>query len=155
MNAEIDQSGKIEQTNLDTIIALSNNIQYSIVLSKKSKRTLQSLFRDKARPRMFIYQTFSALIAILLINAKPKTKILIDTEYQGHDDIIRSLISKYVRSLSKKRSCPFEFGYVGKTSPAHILAAQVAYKKKKSNKTITLKEISTVLWPKKSDRASA
>jgi len=110
MTAEIDQSGKIEQTNLDTIIALSNNIHYSLILPKRVKRTLQSLFRDKARPRMFIYQTFSALIAILLINTKPKSKICIDTEYQGHDDIIRSQISHYISLLAKKKNYVFEFG---------------------------------------------
>jgi len=126
MIVEIDQSGKIEQTNLDTIIALSNSIHYSVILSKKVKRTLQSLFRNNARPRMFIYQTFSALIAILLTKAKPKTKIIIDVEYQGHEDMIRNQILEYTKTLRKNGRYIIEFGYVGKTSPAHILAAQVA-----------------------------
>lgn len=34
---EIDQSGKIEDTSKDTVLALSNGIQFSILISRKIK----------------------------------------------------------------------------------------------------------------------
>lgn len=75
-NIQIDQSGKIEQTSLDTIIALSNHDKYSITLSKRSKRLLQEIFRDLKKPRVFVYHTFSALIALVLLKTKPTKTVL-------------------------------------------------------------------------------
>lgn len=34
---EIDQSGKIDQTNLDTAIALTNGVKYTLLFKKKIK----------------------------------------------------------------------------------------------------------------------
>lgn len=148
MKYQIDQSGKIEQTNLDTIIALSNSTQYAIVLPKKTKRILQEIFRSEGRPRMFIYDTFSALIIILLLRTKPKIKVVIDKEY-SNEDLIKARILEFKKADKIKYVPEFVFGLVGKSSPAHILAAKVANKKIKADLIISLEGISGVIWPSK------
>lgn len=148
MSYQIDQSGKIEQTSLDTIIALSNNHRYSLTLPKKTKRALQEIFRNEGRPRMFIYDTFSALLAILLSKTKPKSQIIIDKEYRN-EDLIKARILEFLKILQSNFIPDIEFGLVGKSSPAHILAAKVGNKKIKSNLILTLEEISKILWPSK------
>ena len=67
MTYQIDQSGRIEQTNLNTILAITDkNKQMAIIFDRKNKRTLQSIFRNQRKIRMFTILTFSALIAILI-----------------------------------------------------------------------------------------
>ncbi|MBI4226067.1 hypothetical protein HY612_03040 [Candidatus Roizmanbacteria bacterium] len=131
MSTEIDMSGKIEQTQWDTIIALSNDIEYAIVLSKRTKRHLQTLFRNLNTPRMFIYKTFAALISLIFKEVKLKSKVIIDLEYFGHQDLLKTQILEYVNQLKIRVTPIFEFGFVGKNSHSHILAEQVAYKKRK------------------------
>lgn len=147
MTIEIDQSGKIEQTQWDIIIALSNEIKYSIILSKKTKRSLQTKFRNHNRPRMFVYQTFAALISIVFKEIKPKSKVIIDSEYLGQQDLLKIQIFEYVKKLKIKPVPVFDFGFVGKDSPAHHLAEKVAYKKIKVDKRIFLNEITRLIWP--------
>lgn len=156
MKYQIDQSGKIEQTSVDTVIALSNGQQYSLALPGKVKRALQEIFRDKKRSRMFIYETFSVLIVLVLIETKPKTKVLIDNEYLGQQNLLSVLINEHSGKFFSKNPVPvFEFGFVGKSSPAHVLAAKVGTKKIKPNKTVSLEEIVEVLWPLKKTGYSA
>lgn len=152
---QIDQSGKIEQTNLNTIIALSNNMRYSLVLPKKVKRILQEIFRKQQRPRMFIYDTFAALIALVLIKTKPLSKILIDKEYKN-EDLIKARILEFLKKHNKIKFNPdIEFTLVGKSSPAHILAAKVANKKIIPNLVVSLEDIVAFLWPIKKTGYSA
>lgn len=51
MQIEIDQSGKIEDTSKDTVLALSNGTQFSIKISRNIKRELQNIFRKNKEPR--------------------------------------------------------------------------------------------------------
>ncbi|OGH05972.1 MAG: hypothetical protein A2W22_03530 [Candidatus Levybacteria bacterium RBG_16_35_11] len=145
-NYQIDQSGKIEQTSINTIIALSNNIRYAVLLPKKTKRALQEIFRNEGRPRMFIYDTFCALITIVLINTKPNKKVVIDREYKN-EDLIKARILEFIKVFNMKPV--LNFSLVGKSSRAHLLAAKVANKKVKPNVVVKLEDISSILWPAK------
>ena len=44
MQIEIDQSGKIDQTNLDTVIALTNGTKYTLLFKKRDKRIVEKEF---------------------------------------------------------------------------------------------------------------
>lgn len=151
---QIDQSGKIEQTSLNTIIALSNDIQHSIVLPKKVKRILQKIFRNQQRPRMFIYDTFAALLTLLLMKTKPLGQIVIDKEYKN-EDLIKARVLEFLRLHKVNYNPNIKFALVGKSSPAHILAAKVANRKTKANLILTLEEISEILWSSKKTGYSA
>lgn len=152
MKYQIDQSIKIEQTESDTILAISNDVKFAIRLKAKDKRLLQARFRASNEPSVFIYFVFAALVGILIKNVKPKQKILIDHEYLGHEDIIKLKLTQILQKQSIFTE--FEFGYVGKRSPAHDLAAKIATGKAKANKIITEKEILKFVYPKEKDRVS-
>jgi len=49
MNIEIDQSGKVERTNQDTIVAFSNGKSSSVKITGETKRRLQGRFFSMAR----------------------------------------------------------------------------------------------------------
>ena len=143
MTYQIDQSGRIEQTNLNTILAITNkNKQIVIIFNRKNKRILQSIFRNQRKIRMFTILTFSALIAILIKkSAIGRNNILIDHEYLADEDFIKEHILQYLQKLKVYKIPKIEFGHVGKTSFAHELAAKVAHQKKKADKIVNLKEV--------------
>lgn len=124
MKYQIDQSGKIEQTSKNTVIAISNSFSKSIILKAKDKRALKDIYRTAGKPRVFVIQVFSALIYLLLENAKiEKGAVYIDKEYPGHEDIIKSYINQLIRKRGKINLEPnsIRFTLVGKTSDVHLL----------------------------------
>ena len=68
MIIEIDQSGKIENTSKNTVIAFSNEIFGSILVKAKDKREIQKIFRKIGKPRIFVYRLFAILIFLLIKN---------------------------------------------------------------------------------------
>lgn len=129
MICEVDQSGKVEQMSLDTVIALSNSQQISVFLSKKEKRALQEIFRHTRQKHIFIYLIFSALLAICLKKGKNIEVVTVDREYLHNEDIIKQKLIVYLQRLKMKKIPQIKFGLVGKKSPAHELAKKVARKK--------------------------
>lgn len=143
--AEIDQSGKIEDTSHDTIIAISNHIKSTITLKKTHKRIIQNIFRQLKKPKLFIPITFSALLSLLIKNSKSNQKIIIDREYTGYESLIIKLTKNNLEKLKCKNN-NIEFQNIGKNSPAHDLASKVSHHKKISNKIVTFEEICLLLF---------
>ncbi len=126
MKIEIDQSGKVEQTHLGTVVALSNDIQISVLLRKKEKRILQEHFRYIHKKNIFSYIVFAALVAYVLHGYSSRYKVTIDTEYTGHEALIKEYILKFLHHLKSPSIPPVIFSRVGKKSPADIHAGKVA-----------------------------
>ncbi len=147
MNIEIDQSRKIEETQGDTIVAFSNGMSYALRIKAQDKRKLQQLFRESGKPRMYIYQTFSVLLFLLvrkfLVDIR---EIVIDTEYTQHEDLIKRellvLIREEIPLFSKDA---ISFAYIGKKSNAHKIAYAVFQGKRNEDKTVTFEEIVSLL----------
>ena len=76
MRIEINQSNKIEHTSKDTIIGLSNERSYTILINRKIKRQLQEEFRKQGKPRLFVYRTLFKYAQI-----KNLSQVVIDEEY--------------------------------------------------------------------------
>jgi len=127
---QIDQSGKIEQTERHTVIACTGGIEMTVLLKKREKRKLQQIFKMTDAQKLFTYLTFAALLAILIKEVNPKHKIVIDREYIGHERLIEEKIILYLQQLGVIRVTTVEFGHVGKLSSAHNLAYKVARGKK-------------------------
>jgi hypothetical protein len=145
MQIEIDQSGKIDQTNLDTVIALTNGTKYTLLFKKKDKRIVEKEFVRRKFKKIFMVIIFANLVAYVIKNSKAKKSILIDTEYTGHNNFIEKIIQN---NLGDK--CPtIKFGFVGKESKSDELARKVAKGKIKPDYIITAPEVLNLALDKK------
>lgn len=145
MSYQIDQSGKIEQTERNTVIACINSQEITIFLKKSEKRKLQKVFISLEMKKFFSYLTFAALLALLIKKLKPKTKVIIDKEYFGHEELIEDKIKIYLEQLGEKSLPTIEWGHVGKASKAHNLAYLVAVAKRKPDLAVNAKELMEVI----------
>jgi len=155
MKHEVDQSGKVEKTNKDTILAFSNDIQYSIRIPGKVKRKLKQKFRKQNRIRLFVYRIFAAGIVLLIKNHLRKINVLIiDREYPGHEKWITNMILEMLKRMRRKQP-DIRFSQIGRKSNAHYVAYGTAIKKRKPDKTISFKEIADLVFVKtKTDRGT-
>lgn len=132
MDIEIDQSGKIEDTNKNTVVAFSNSRFKSVLIGAKEKREVQKLFRRIGRSRMFVYRSFAILIFLLIRrHLKEIQKITIDEEYPGKESLIKNLLFQEIRAVNAdfdKKNIVFR--RIGKKSRAHFVAYGVAAGKK-------------------------
>lgn len=140
MRVEIDQSGKIEDTNRDTVIAYANGRTRSVKITGKTKRRLQEVYRLIGKPRLFVISTFSVAIYLLVRNdLKRLTEIVIDEEYSGKEHLIEGWLQKL---LGKESGLNITFHRIGKGSKAHELALKVFQGKKKTDETLDFDLIS-------------
>ena len=143
MKIEIDQSGKIENTSKNTIIAFSDGKFKSVFISAKDKREIQKFFRKIGRAKVFIYKVFAILIFVLIrSNLKEIEEIIIDEEYPGKSSLIKNLLIQEIRKINphfKKENIIFK--RIGKKSRAHFLAYGVAIGKKKADIEVNAREI--------------
>ena len=145
MQIEIDQSGKIDQTSLDTVIALTNGTKYTLLFKKRDKRIVEKEFRKRKFQKLFMIIIFANLVAYVIKNSKVKKSILIDTEYVGHNNFIEKIIQD---RLGNK--CPkIKFGFVGKESKSDELARKVARGKTKPDYVISAFEVLDLALNKK------
>lgn len=148
MKYQIDQSGKIEQTNKDSVIAYSNSSKAAILIPRKLKRRLQEVFRLHGFTSLFIYYLFSVGIYYLIEPLKQPEDITVDLEYPGKDKII----SQFVFGLIEKNKKPkhhIRFARIGNQPPAHYAAKDVFDQKTRPNRILTMDEFIKAL--KKTD----
>lgn len=123
MKIEIDQSGKIENTNRKTIIAFSNGTSGAIVISAKDKLAIQRYFRKIGKPRLFIHITFVVLMYLLIKgNIKNNDQIVIDREYPGYDDLIIKMLKNLLKTNPSIERLSVFIDQICKKLPAHDLA---------------------------------
>jgi len=120
MTYYVDQSGKIEDTAKSTVLAFSDNSRHgSIMIKASDKRSLQVYYRDLGKPRLFIIQLFSVLLARLIdIYQLYNLKLVIDREYIGQETLITSYVTMLINAnkRNQNKSLIMRFGHVGKTS---------------------------------------
>lgn len=66
MHIKIDQSGKVEDTRINTVVSFSNGKRKSISIDRREKRELQKIFREGKKGHVFIFKTFAILIFLLI-----------------------------------------------------------------------------------------
>ena len=133
MTVEVDQSGKVEDTAKDTVIAFTNSLSGSVILPAKEKRKLQEWFREVGLPKLFVDFVFATLLTILFKLNKIK-KAIIDIEYPGHTGIISELIEEEI-------SCQIDWKRIGKLSKAHDLAYKVFVGKLLASRKVSAREV--------------
>lgn len=139
MRHEIDQSGKVEETSQNTVVAVSNSRNFAVIITAREKRKLQEHFRRNGIPSLFVYITFASLLIEVIkhTGAGVSTNILIDTEYPGHEKTIIKMVG---RAINTDTIC-LSWGFVGKKSKAHDLAYKVFTGKVKANVNVKSEKI--------------
>lgn len=146
MTIEIDQSGKIENTRVNTVIAFSDGIRKAILISAKDKRELQKVFRDAGKPLVFVYKTFALLVFLLIKDdLKNISQIIIDKEYPGWSFQIKDYLLQKIRKNRAFAKEDIHFTEIGKKSKAHSLAYRIYAGKEKSDKIIRVDDIIKLL----------
>ena len=144
MKVEIDQSGKIGDTKVPTVLAFSNGKQYAILIPATVKRECIQKLRGKGRLETRVYiQLFSVSLFLLLKREfRALEQIIIDFEYPGHEAKIKEhLINLFQRAGVRLRPSKIQFGYVGKRSNAHKLAIETFNGNSKPNQVVQLEQI--------------
>lgn len=142
MRIEIDQSNKVEKTEKDTIIALSNEVTFSARIPRQTKRRLQREFRKRGKPGLFVYRTFMAGV-VLLLREVPFHKfdaVTIDHEYLGQERLLRSMFLE-MWARDHEDIPEIRFAAIGKHSPAHSVAYRAMKGKQPVGKTLELREL--------------
>ena len=119
----VDQSGKVEQTNRDTVVAATDGKSVAVVIKSRDKQRLfrhAKLYRKKhLYLRIFTYAVFKAVESLL----DADSKIVIDAEYPGKEHIIRAMLCTFIaRRHGFFDIRRIEFDRVGKDSKAHELS---------------------------------
>ncbi len=139
MGYQIDQSGKIEQTSKDTVIAFSNSTKYAILIPGRTKRRLQEVFRAHGFTSLFTYYVFAVGVYYLVEYIKQESDITIDTEYPGKDKIIRQFVNNLLEKNNKQKHA-IRFARIGNRPPAHYAAKDVFDKKVIPNRILILED---------------
>lgn len=125
MKIEVDQSGKIEDTATDTVIAFSNEDNYSVLIKAATKRSCLHNLRKRGKTGKSIYRKiFSVGLYLLLKNhIKKNDSVIIDVEYSGRSDSIKeNLINLFKSERAKISSNNLRFTRIGRKSNAHNIA---------------------------------
>ncbi len=137
---EIDQSGKIERLDHDTIIAISNGEQYCVMIPKSLKRAIYSYRNEIKQIRYKLFCIGIYYCALRFINKN--YLIIIDDEYYGKNNLIKSILVSYVQlnHLSFNTDL-IRFDRIGKKSNAHHIAIETFRGEHKPNETLTENQI--------------
>ncbi|MBU2539539.1 hypothetical protein KJ786_00020 [Patescibacteria group bacterium] len=126
MHIKIDQSGKVEDTRANTIIAFSNGKRKSILIDRKEKRELETIFRKNNKSKVFIFKTFAILIFLLIKDDLIEIQhISIDLEYPGKDYLIKDYLLTMIRKYRSFGKRDIAFIRVDRKTKAHELAINV------------------------------
>lgn len=137
---DVDQSGKIEDTQMDTVLALANGMSFCVCIPAIVKRAcIKELRYNRIPASTFYLQLYvTGLYYLLKKHMHSLSRILIDNEYMGKERQIKEYLTNLlVRSGHTVERYQIQFGYVGKHSPAHILAWRTRRKLLKPNLILT------------------
>src|SRR3990167_4299054 len=93
MQIYVDQSGKVEYTSQDTVIAYSNAKRKSLVIRAEEKRKIQQMFREAGKPTIFAFKTFALLVYLLIRDdVMDIGTVMIDREYVGKEWLVKQVL---------------------------------------------------------------
>lgn len=142
---QIDQSGKIEHTNKDTVMGMSNGKTRTVKIAARNKRLLQERCRIRDQGRVYMYRSFAALIFLLIKeDLNLITDLIIDVEYPGQNKVIKDILLEFLRT-EKLNEPEITFLRIGSTPAVHYVAYDVFCGRKSPDKIVTLEEISNLV----------
>jgi len=134
----VDQAGKIEDTNQDTILAAySQKVQFTVRLPKELKQDIFNQCKARLKNRL-TYRIFAYSLYLLLKDLVKKDSVVkIDDEYTGHARDIKNLLLNHLDVSSSQ----IGFEMLGKEDQSHRVANQTFSGKMKPNRIITEKQL--------------
>lgn len=147
---ELDQSGKLEQTRWDKVLAFSDGVQSAILIPRGVKRDAFRFLRRRYPQRVGRFHTlqfFAVGVYLLLYPHLHRLEhVAIDREYPGHEGYLKGTLLNYLRREDPSLPPDFiSFRLVGEGSPSDALAKSIFRGERKAERVITLKEIIGVL----------
>ncbi len=139
-DVEVDQSGRTDRLTEDTVVAFSDGIQRSVLLTARTKRECYKQLREQHLPKRVVgVRLFAAALVILFKDqAKELSVICVDLEYPGWEGEILRHLFRRVKWLRKDQ---IYFDRIGKKSRAHDLALKTWRRKQKADKQISIEEL--------------
>jgi hypothetical protein len=141
---QVDQSGKVEDTAQDTILALANGITFTIRIPSTVKRECITTLRRSGITGKTMYNQLFATGLFFLLKDKIQEldKVIIDIEYIGREAQIKEhLVQLLRRAHGIVESQRIQFGYIGEHTAADEIARQTLHKKRKPDEVIRLEMI--------------
>ncbi|OGG12409.1 hypothetical protein A3J20_01170 [Candidatus Gottesmanbacteria bacterium RIFCSPLOWO2_02_FULL_42_29] len=151
---QIDQSGKIEDTNKITIIAYANGNNKTLSMKAAEKQKMLNRMRIMDKPKKtFIFKAFAGLV-FLLLKDEDVDEVIIDKEYPGHEATIKAIL---VRLFDRNELNPPNIGFalIGKKSKAHKIALETYRGERKPDIKVKAEGVLNLFNLKKSWRSSS
>jgi hypothetical protein len=143
-HVKVDQSIKVEQTQGDTVLAFSDDVERTLLIPAQVKRACQQEPRARGvKPGMIALRIFAAGILLLLEGQIERvSSVTIDTQYESKEGEIKGLLLRFI--LKWVPGFPKEaiaFQRIGKQSHAHVLAWETHKGQRKPDRWVTLREL--------------
>jgi hypothetical protein len=122
---EVDQSGRIEFTSHDTVLAFSDGESFSVLIPASVKRACITELRSRglSGPTLYVRLFATGLYSLLKKHIQKLSRVTIDVEYLGKEaQIEEHLINLFRRAKHKVDAEQIQFRLIGKKSSAHLLA---------------------------------
>ena len=120
MGFDVDQSGKIENTKLISVLAVAGKESKAIFVSRTTKRELIRTFKLSRSPKIVYLQLFSCCLYLLVKDLLSKSNlIVVDVEYVGKDELILNFLQQLALHDEVKIKAEIRFNRIGKKSLAH------------------------------------
>jgi hypothetical protein len=136
---EADQSGRIEFTREDTVLAFSDEISFSVLIPASVKRACVRKLRERglSGPTFYVQLFATGLFFLLKDHIESLSQVFIDVEYFGKEAQIKEhLINLLRRAGHRVESDQIQFRWIGKKSAAHVLALETLRGDKKPDLTL-------------------
>src|SRR5262245_14904042 len=127
MQVEVDQSGRIDNTQVATVLAFSNSVQHTVLIPATVKRNCILQLKKQGFYTSNSYLQFFTVGLYFLLRDHISTvqQVVIDVEFFSKDNYIKEhLLNLFARQRRKVNPDKISFGYIGKKSPAHFLSLQ-------------------------------
>lgn len=142
MIIEIDQSNKIEETNKNTIIGMSNGKAFAVLIKGRAKRKLKEEFRKAGKQNLFKFRVFIAGVVLMIkySGLKGISEVVIDEEYTGKDNMLRSMFLEMWKRYFEKAPI-VRVDNIGRKSGAHAAAYLAMKGRNKVDREIKYEEL--------------
>jgi hypothetical protein len=144
MHVEVDQSGKVEDTATDTVLAFANGEHFAILIRAREKRICLHALRARGKTGKSIYRLLFATALFLLLKNHVRWLhlITIDVEYVGGEANIKEHVLNLLRRDGNLVDTQqIQFTRIGKKSPAHTRAYTVHRGDRKPDLIVTADDL--------------